>query len=136
MPTPAATAAPGASARFDGDVLLPGDDGYETERLGWNRTIDARPAIIAAAAGPRDVQAAVLAAHEHDLPLAVQATGHGTVVAADGALLLKTSRWPASTSTRTAGSPGSGPARSGRTSTPPRPGTAWPRSPAAARPSA
>ena len=33
-----------------------------------------------------------MAAHEHDLPLAVQATGHGTVVAADGALLLDTSR--------------------------------------------
>ena len=33
-----------------------------------------------------------MAAHEHGLPLAVQATGHGTVVAADGALLLVTSR--------------------------------------------
>ena len=79
-------------SRFEGPIFLPGADGYETGRLGWNRTIDAHPAIVAVAANPRDVQVAVMAAHERGMPLAVQATGHGTVVAADGALLLVTSR--------------------------------------------
>jgi FAD/FMN-containing dehydrogenase len=77
---------------FAGELYLPGDSGYDTERLGWNRNIDARPAILAAAVSVADVQAALTAAREHGLPLAIQATGHGAVVASDGALLLKTSR--------------------------------------------
>ncbi len=77
---------------FHGALYLPGEPGYDHERLGWNRVIDSRPALVAVAAGPEDVQAAVIAAREHGLPLAIQATGHGTVVAADGALLLKTSQ--------------------------------------------
>jgi len=77
--------------RFKGDVFLPGDAGYDQHVLGWNRTIESRPAAVAVAADPSDVRGAVLAARDHDLPLAIQATGHGTVVAADGALLLKTS---------------------------------------------
>lgn len=77
---------------FRGALYLPGDAGYDDERQGWNRAIDSRPALVAVAAGPDDVQAALTAAREHGLPLAVQATGHGTVVAAAGALLLKTSR--------------------------------------------
>lgn len=78
--------------RFTGALYLPGDAGYDRERLGWNRAIEPRPALVAVAVSPEDVQAAVRAAREHGLPLAVQATGHGTVVAADGALLLKTSQ--------------------------------------------
>jgi FAD/FMN-containing dehydrogenase len=77
---------------FAGGLYMPGDAGYGTERLGWDRSIDSRPAIVATATGPGDVQAAILAAREHELPLAVQATGHGTVIASDGALLIKTSQ--------------------------------------------
>ncbi|WP_433303518.1 FAD-binding oxidoreductase [Actinoplanes sp. CA-030573] len=68
----------------------PGDPGYDEHRLGWNRTFDSRPALIVTAASTADVRDAVRAAREHDLPLAVQATGHGAVAPADGALLLKT----------------------------------------------
>jgi FAD/FMN-containing dehydrogenase len=68
----------------------PGDPGYDEFRLGWNRAIDSRPAVIAAAETAADVRAAVRAARERGLPLAVQATGHGLVVPADGALLLRT----------------------------------------------
>jgi FAD/FMN-containing dehydrogenase len=46
--------------------------------------------MVVEAAGASDVRAAVVAAREHDLPLAVQATGHGTHVPADGALLVRT----------------------------------------------
>jgi UDP-N-acetylenolpyruvoylglucosamine reductase len=76
---------------FTGGLYVPGDAGYDVERLGWERSFDSRPAIVAAAASVADVQAAIVAAHEHDLPLAIQATGHGAVTASDGALLLKTS---------------------------------------------
>jgi FAD/FMN-containing dehydrogenase len=85
-------AAPLPRRWFDGTVLLPGDDGYDDARRGWNRTIDSRPAAIALAATPADVVSAVLAARDHGLPLAIQSTGHGTVAAADGALLVKTNR--------------------------------------------
>jgi hypothetical protein len=77
---------------FHGALYLPGDAGYDVERLGWNRSIDSRPALVATATSPRDAQAAIYAAREYGLPFAVQATGHGTVIAADGALLLKTSQ--------------------------------------------
>jgi FAD/FMN-containing dehydrogenase len=73
-----------------GRVLRPGEDGYDEQRLPWQRKFDPQPALIVEAAGPEDVQTAIRYAREADLPLAVQATGHGTVVAADGALLLKT----------------------------------------------
>jgi hypothetical protein len=80
---------------FDGDVHLPGDTAYDDVRLPWNLRNDPKPAIVAEATGPRDVQTAVRTAREHGLPLAVQATGHGSLTPADGALLLKTARMAA-----------------------------------------
>ena len=77
---------------FRGAIHLPGDDDYDAQRETWSGTLDQRPAIIAQAETPADVRAAIVTAQEHELPLAVQATGHGTHVPADGALLLKTSR--------------------------------------------
>ena len=76
--------------RFDGAVVLPGDTAYDAARLCWNRSIDSRPAAIAIAASVRDIGAAMITARQLDVPLAVQATGHGTVRAADGALLVNT----------------------------------------------
>jgi FAD/FMN-containing dehydrogenase len=46
---------------------------------------------VAGATGPRDVQTAVIAAREADLPIAVQATGHGLRSSYDGGLLINTS---------------------------------------------
>src|SRR5262245_52680518 len=77
--------------RFDGELFAPGDPGYDEHRLGWNRTIESRPTLVAVAESAADIQYAIRAARDHELPLAVQATGHGMVVGADGALLLKTS---------------------------------------------
>jgi FAD/FMN-containing dehydrogenase len=72
-----------------GAVHLPGEPGYDVHRRPLH-AIDPRPAMVVEAAGAADVRAAVVAAREHDLPLAVQATGHGTHVPADGAVLVKT----------------------------------------------
>jgi FAD/FMN-containing dehydrogenase len=87
-----ATTARRLARSFRGAVHLPGDDDYDAQRATWSGTLDQRPAIIAEAETPADVRAAVVTAQEHDLALAVQATGHGAHVPADGALLIKTSQ--------------------------------------------
>jgi FAD/FMN-containing dehydrogenase len=76
---------------FRGPVYLPGDQAYNAARATFSGALDQRPALIAEAVSAADVQAAVVAARAHGLPFAVQATGHGTHVPADGGLLLKTS---------------------------------------------
>jgi FAD/FMN-containing dehydrogenase len=76
---------------FAGAVHLPGEVAYDGQRQPLHATIDPWPAMVVEASGAADVRAAVVAAREHDLPLAVQATGHGTHVASDGAILLRTS---------------------------------------------
>jgi FAD/FMN-containing dehydrogenase len=73
-----------------GRVYTPGDGGYEAARLPWQRRLDPHPALIVEAATAGDVQAALRFAREHDLPLAVQSTGHGAVAVPDGGVLLKT----------------------------------------------
>jgi FAD/FMN-containing dehydrogenase len=73
-----------------GALHLPGHAGYDAQRRTLDPSFDARPAVVVEAAGAADVRAAVIAAREHDLAFAVQATGHGTRVPADGGILLKT----------------------------------------------
>jgi len=46
-------------AHFRGDLLLPGDAGYDEVRQIWNAMIDRRPALIARCASPEDVVQAV-----------------------------------------------------------------------------
>jgi FAD/FMN-containing dehydrogenase len=74
-----------------GELHVPGDPGYDVARRPLHDTIDPRPAMVVEARGAADVRAAVVAAREHDLALAVQATGHGTHVPADDAILVRTS---------------------------------------------
>jgi FAD/FMN-containing dehydrogenase len=62
---------------FSGEVLNPGDAGYDEARKVFNGMIDRRPAIIARCANADDVAAAVNLAREHDLPLSVYGGGHG-----------------------------------------------------------
>jgi len=70
-------------ASFRGNLVRPGDDGYEQARKVWNGNIDRRPALIARCAGVADVIAAVNFARAHRLLVAVRggghnAAGHGT----------------------------------------------------------
>lgn len=71
-------------------TLFAGDDGFDSERRSLNPAIDAKPFKIILAGSTTDVRTAVETARRDDLPFAVQATGHGTHVPADGGLLLKT----------------------------------------------
>jgi FAD/FMN-containing dehydrogenase len=59
-----------------GDVLRPGDAGYDPARRLYNAMIDKRPALIARCAGVSDVLRAVDFARTHEIPAAVRAGGH------------------------------------------------------------
>ncbi|TIC84383.1 FAD-binding protein [Nocardioides sp. GY 10127] len=75
-----------------GRVHLPGEPGYEAERLPWNLAFDQRPAAVAVPETPGQVAALVRAAHAAGLRVAPQNTGHGAgplTGRLDDALLLR-----------------------------------------------
>ncbi|MFI6477417.1 FAD-binding oxidoreductase [Nonomuraea sp. NPDC050663] len=75
-----------------GPVLRPGESGYDGERSGFQTSHRHHPDLVVVAADAADVQAAVAYAAAHDLPVAVQAAGHGLTVAAEEGVLITTSR--------------------------------------------
>ncbi len=64
------------AGQFSGDILLPGDDGYDTTRRVHNGMIDRRPAVIARCIENADVADALAFAIEHHLEIAVRGGGH------------------------------------------------------------
>ena len=75
---------------FRGEVLRPGDPGYDDARRVFNGMVDRSPALIARCTGTDDVVAAVGYARDTGLPLAVHGGGHGVVghaVCDDGLML-------------------------------------------------
>ena len=75
---------------FRGELLRPGDGGYETARRVWNGMIDRRPTLIARCTGVGDVQAAIRVAREQRLLVAVRGGGHnvaGNAVCDDGLVI-------------------------------------------------
>ncbi|MEU4343788.1 FAD-binding oxidoreductase [Nocardia sp. NPDC023852] len=77
---------------FTGPVFRPGDPGYAEEIAGFQTAYAHRPTLIVGAVHAEDVRAAVEYAARHDLPIAVQATGHGLSVATEGGVLISTRR--------------------------------------------
>jgi len=73
-----------------GELILPGDDGYEAARKVFNGMIDKRPAMIARCADATDVLRAVEFACTHDLLVAVRGGGHNIAGKAvcDGGLVI------------------------------------------------
>jgi hypothetical protein len=63
-------------ASFAGELIRPGDTGYEESRKVWNGSIDRRPGLIARCTAVADVLAAVRFAREHELLTAVRGGGH------------------------------------------------------------
>ena len=84
------TIATALRAQLSGEVWHPGHHAYDTGRRVHNGMIDRRPALIARCQGVADVQAAVRAAREHGLEIAVRGGGHnvaGNAVCDDGLMI-------------------------------------------------
>ena len=59
-----------------GEVIAPGDPGYDEARAIWNGAHDRRPALIVRCAGVADVMRAVEFARSQDLEVAVRGGSH------------------------------------------------------------
>lgn len=80
----------GLRRSFRGELLRPGDAGYEEARKIWNGGIDRRPSLIARCTGMADVTAAVRFARARALPASVRGGGHAVAghAVCDGGLLI------------------------------------------------
>jgi FAD/FMN-containing dehydrogenase len=75
---------------FEGALIGPRDDDYDTRREVWNAVVDRRPALIARCTSAADVAAAIRHAREHDLEIGVNCGGHsvrGLSVPQDGLMI-------------------------------------------------
>lgn len=88
--TGTATSTTDLRRQLDGDLLLPGDDGYDAARTVWNASIDRKPGMIVRCTSAADVVAGVNFARIHQLPLSVKGGGHNVAGRAvcDGGLML------------------------------------------------
>jgi hypothetical protein len=80
--------------RFKGDLLRPGENGYEDARTIWNRLVARTPGIIARCADVSDVQRAVRVASETGILTAVRCGGHSLAgfSTCDGGMVIDLSR--------------------------------------------
>jgi FAD/FMN-containing dehydrogenase len=74
--TDATTRTSDLSRQLPGLVSTPGTDRYAATTAIWAKQVGIAPTAIVHCRGPRDVQAAVRAARERDLPLSVRGGGH------------------------------------------------------------
>ena len=74
----------------EGQVLAPGDDGFDASRRVWNARFDRAPDVVVRCLAPADVATSVRWASTRGLPLFVKGGGHsyaGHTVGAGGLLL-------------------------------------------------
>ena len=92
--TPAPRTTGTLQAAITGQVLVPGEAGYDQARQAWNLAVDERPAVVVEAGSAADVAQAVRYARAHGMRIAPQGTGHGArpLEPLDGAMLLRTTR--------------------------------------------
>jgi FAD/FMN-containing dehydrogenase len=88
------TAIENFKASLRGELLRPGDPGYDDARKIWNGMIDKRPALIVRCAGVADVIQCVNFAHANSMLVAVRGGGHNISGNAmcDGGLVIDLSR--------------------------------------------
>ncbi len=77
-------------AHFQGDVLLPGDAGYDEARQIWNAMIDRKPALIARCKSQEDVVNAIQFARANNLLVSIRGGGHNIAgnAVCDGGLMI------------------------------------------------
>jgi hypothetical protein len=80
--------------RFEGDLLRPGESGYEDARAIWNGMVARSPGLIARCADVSDVKNAVRAASETGILTAVRCGGHSLAgfSTCDGGMVIDLSR--------------------------------------------
>jgi FAD binding domain/Berberine and berberine like len=80
--------------RFKGDLLRPGQSGYEDARVIWNGMVARTPGLIARCADVSDIQNAVRAASETGIIAAVRCGGHSLAgfSTCDGGLVIDLSK--------------------------------------------
>jgi FAD/FMN-containing dehydrogenase len=88
---PDTTALDDLRSALTGSLVLPGDTGWDTARLAWNRLVDQHPLAVVQAADARDVATTVRWAAAHGVPVSAQPNGHGASRSLDGAVLVRTS---------------------------------------------
>ncbi|HVQ59546.1 MAG TPA: FAD-binding protein [Solirubrobacterales bacterium] len=78
--------------RLAGDLLEPGDPGWDNARTGFNLALDPRPALIAVPQSDDDVAATVQFAAAAGLRVAAQGTAHGAgaLASLEDSILLRT----------------------------------------------
>lgn len=76
--------------RLQGQLLLPGEPGYDEARSIWNAMIDRKPALVARCLGVADVVACVNFARDRGLPLSIKGGGHNIagLAVCEGGLML------------------------------------------------
>jgi len=80
--------------RFKGDLVRPGDTGFEDAHAIWNGMVARKPGLIARCADVSDVQSAVRAASETGILTAIRCGGHSLAgfSTCDGGLVIDLSR--------------------------------------------
>jgi FAD/FMN-containing dehydrogenase len=76
--------------KIRGQVLIPGDAGFEDSRSVWNAMIKGKPAMIVRCLGTADVIACVQFANENNILLCIKGGGHNIagLAIADGGMML------------------------------------------------
>src|ERR1700674_1159205 len=64
---------------LDGDVLVPGDPGFDAARAVWNAMVARQPRLIVRCRNVADVRAAVRAARDLNLEIGVRCGGHSVL---------------------------------------------------------
>lgn len=82
------------AGRIDGNVLLPGDDGFAEATRIWNGMITKTPGLVVQAASVDDVVATVGFARERDIELSIKGGGHNIagLALSDGGVTLDLSQ--------------------------------------------
>ena len=82
------------STGLTGEVVLPGQPGFDDARQAFNLSADQEPAAVVFAGSARDVAAAITFAADHGLRIAAQGTGHNAMPLGPltDTILLKTHR--------------------------------------------
>jgi FAD/FMN-containing dehydrogenase len=80
------------ATRVAGPVLTAGDEGFDSERVGYQTHAPHVPVVVVGATNPDDVREAVVFGARHGLPVGVQSTGHCPARPDEHGVLISTRR--------------------------------------------